>query len=133
MEKTIKKLKVYCETSFLSWLVSRPSTIPDHAVNQAYTRNGGRIALRNVNCLHLDLSSTNPHPAMQTRQLCAWLNCRSSTCSTAMSLKFQGLLYAYWKPMRFQRRRPPMRLTLQRQPCMAWTFFLHGTASTWRT
>jgi len=38
MGNTIKKLKVYCETSFLSWLVSRPSTIPDHAVKQAYTR-----------------------------------------------------------------------------------------------
>lgn len=31
-------LKVYCETSFVSWLVSRPSTNPDHAVKQAYTR-----------------------------------------------------------------------------------------------
>ena len=33
-----KKLKVYCETSFWSWLVSRPSTNPDHAVKQAWTR-----------------------------------------------------------------------------------------------
>lgn len=38
MEVTKKKLKVYCETSFVSWLVSRPSTVPDHAVKQAYTR-----------------------------------------------------------------------------------------------
>ena len=38
MEETKKKLKVYCETSFWSWLVSRPSTNPDHAVKQAWTR-----------------------------------------------------------------------------------------------
>ena len=38
MEEAKKKLKVYCETSFVSWLVSRPSTMPDHAVKQAYTR-----------------------------------------------------------------------------------------------
>jgi len=38
MEATKKKLKVYCETSFWSWLVSRPSTEPDHAVKQAWTR-----------------------------------------------------------------------------------------------
>ena len=38
MEATKNKLKVYCETSFVSWLVSRPSTNPDHAVKQAYTR-----------------------------------------------------------------------------------------------
>ena len=37
-EKMDKKLKVYCETSFWSWLVSRPSTDPDHAVKQAWTR-----------------------------------------------------------------------------------------------
>ena len=37
MEATKKQLKVYCETSFVSWLVSRPSTNPDHAVKQAYT------------------------------------------------------------------------------------------------
>lgn len=33
-----ERLKVYCETSFWSWLVSRPSSDPDHAVKQAYTR-----------------------------------------------------------------------------------------------
>lgn len=33
-----EKMKVYCETSFWSWLVSRPSTNPDHAVKQAWTR-----------------------------------------------------------------------------------------------
>ena len=33
-----KRLKVYCETSFWSWLVSSPSSNPDHAVKQAYTR-----------------------------------------------------------------------------------------------
>ena len=38
MEAARKKLKVYCETSFWSWLVSRPSTNPDHAVKQAWTR-----------------------------------------------------------------------------------------------
>lgn len=38
METEKKKLKVYCETSFWSWLVSRPSTDPDHAVKQAWTR-----------------------------------------------------------------------------------------------
>ena len=38
MEAEKKKLKVYCETSFWSWLVSRPSTDPDHAVKQAWTR-----------------------------------------------------------------------------------------------
>lgn len=38
MADTTKRLKVYCETSFISWLVSRPSTVPDHAVKQAYTR-----------------------------------------------------------------------------------------------
>lgn len=38
MEETKQKLKVYCETSFWSWLVSRPSTDPDHAVKQAWTR-----------------------------------------------------------------------------------------------
>ena len=38
MEEARKKLKVYCETSFWSWLVSRPSTNPDHAVKQAWTR-----------------------------------------------------------------------------------------------
>ena len=38
MEATREKLKVYCETSFWSWLVSRPSTDPDHAVKQAWTR-----------------------------------------------------------------------------------------------
>lgn len=38
MEATKKKLNVYCETSFWSWLVSRPSTDPDHAVKQAWTR-----------------------------------------------------------------------------------------------
>ncbi|MBR0197240.1 MAG: type II toxin-antitoxin system VapC family toxin [Kiritimatiellae bacterium] len=32
------KLKVYCETSFWSWLLSKPSTNPDHAVKQAWTR-----------------------------------------------------------------------------------------------
>lgn len=31
-------MKVYCETSFISWLVSRPSANPDSAVRQAYTR-----------------------------------------------------------------------------------------------
>jgi hypothetical protein len=34
-----ERLKVYCETSFWSWLVSRPSSDPDHTVKQAYTRN----------------------------------------------------------------------------------------------
>ena len=38
MENANTKLKVYCETSFWSWLVSRPSTNPDHAVKQAWTR-----------------------------------------------------------------------------------------------
>ena len=38
MEAEKKRLKVYCETSFWSWLVSRPSTDPDHAVKQAWTR-----------------------------------------------------------------------------------------------
>ena len=38
MEEADKKRKVYCETSFWSWLVSRPSTDPDHAVKQAWTR-----------------------------------------------------------------------------------------------
>ena len=38
MEEAKKKLKVYCETSFWSWLVSRPSTDPDHAIKQAWTR-----------------------------------------------------------------------------------------------
>ena len=38
METGKKKLKVYCETSFWSWLVSRPSSVPDHAVKQAWTR-----------------------------------------------------------------------------------------------
>ncbi len=38
MEETKQKLKVYCETSFWSWLVSRPSSDPDHAVKQAWTR-----------------------------------------------------------------------------------------------
>ena len=33
MEEAKKKLKVYCETSFWSWLVSRPSTNPDHEVS----------------------------------------------------------------------------------------------------
>lgn len=33
-----RKLKVYCETSFWSWLVSMPSSNPDHAVKQAWTR-----------------------------------------------------------------------------------------------
>ena len=33
-----EKMKIYCETSFWSWLVSRPSTNPDHAVKQAWTR-----------------------------------------------------------------------------------------------
>ena len=33
-----EKLKVYCETSFWSWLVSSPSSNPDHAVKQAWTR-----------------------------------------------------------------------------------------------
>ena len=32
------KTKVYCETSLISWLVSRPSTVPASAVRQAYTR-----------------------------------------------------------------------------------------------
>ena len=32
------RLKVYCETSFWSWLVSSPSSNPDHAVKQAWTR-----------------------------------------------------------------------------------------------
>ena len=32
------RLKVYCETTFWSWLVAKPSTNPDHAVKQAYTR-----------------------------------------------------------------------------------------------
>ncbi len=38
MEEADKKRKVYCETSSWSWLVSRPSTDPDHAVKQAWTR-----------------------------------------------------------------------------------------------
>lgn len=33
-----ERLKVYCETSFWSWLVSSPSSNPDHAVKQAWTR-----------------------------------------------------------------------------------------------
>lgn len=32
------KLRIYCETSFWSWLVSQPSSDPDHAVKQAWTR-----------------------------------------------------------------------------------------------
>lgn len=31
------RLKVYCETSFWSWLLSRPSTNPVNAVKQAYS------------------------------------------------------------------------------------------------
>ena len=33
-----ERLRVYCETTFWSWLVAKPSTNPDHAVKQAYTR-----------------------------------------------------------------------------------------------
>ena len=33
-----ERLKVYCETSFWSWLVSSPSSNPDNAVKQAWTR-----------------------------------------------------------------------------------------------
>ena len=32
------RLRVYCGTTFWSWLVARPATNPDHAVKQAYTR-----------------------------------------------------------------------------------------------
>ena len=38
MQGNVQRMKVYCETSFWSWLVSRPSANPDHAVKQAWTR-----------------------------------------------------------------------------------------------
>ncbi|MBQ6246596.1 MAG: type II toxin-antitoxin system VapC family toxin, partial [Kiritimatiellae bacterium] len=37
METQTKKLKVYCETSFWSWLASDPATAPAKAIRQAYT------------------------------------------------------------------------------------------------
>ena len=49
MEETKQKLKVYCETSFWSWLVSRPSSDPDHAVKQAWTRKWWAEAARGDN------------------------------------------------------------------------------------
>ncbi len=38
MQGNVQRMKVYCETSFWSWLVSRPSANPDNAVKQAWTR-----------------------------------------------------------------------------------------------
>lgn len=67
MEAEKKKLKVYCETSFWSWLVSRPSTDPDHAVKQAWTRKWweeaavfGMDILLTWNCRHMANMITLP-------------------------------------------------------------------------
>ena len=38
METIPNKLKIYCETSFWSWLASDPSSNIDHAAKQEYTR-----------------------------------------------------------------------------------------------
>ena len=63
-----ERLRVYCETTFWSWLVAKPSTNPDHAVKQAYTLKWWEECapldiLLTYNCRHMANLVTLPKTA----------------------------------------------------------------------